>query len=136
MYYKIKSSEKYRHQELVNELLDLCETLPGLKGRSLIAATCELYFALQHLVDSDDELLADRTLMGFESECHNLPIFNDFRNLCSAEHLARSEPAIQQMAELAGSIVREKCALVVSRFERKDLGILECEIADELQYGP
>lgn len=136
VYYKIKSSDKYCQQELVNELLDLCEFLPGLKGRSLVTGTCQLYFTLLHVVDREDELLADNKLLGFESECHSLPIFSDFRNLCSEEYLARSEEAIQQMAEWAEEIVKEKCPVVLSRIERKDLDILECEIADEFQFGP
>ena len=40
------------------------------------------------------------------------------------------------MAEWAEEIVKEKCPVVLSRIERKDLDILECEIADEFQFGP
>jgi hypothetical protein len=136
MYSNIQKSEKYQQQKQINGLVELAEILPQRKGRQLVAGTCQLYYLLQMVVDWDDSLLSDFELIGFESDCHDLPVFDDFRQRCSPEYLAGQEKAIEAMGERAKTIVEDKCSQILSRFQSKDLQILECEIADELHFGP
>lgn len=133
MYQKPLSGKEYALRENINEMLDVAEELLTATGRAVLIGACNLHYL--SCVTGARELppFDDFFFVGIESECHDLPIFDDFRRLCSAGHLQRSESRINGYADLVQEKVRQKCREILAKYERTDLDLLECELNDKSQ---
>ncbi len=116
MYQKPLSGRKYAYHETLNELIDVAEELLTSTGRSVLVGACNLHYL--SCVTGARELppFDDYFFVGVESECHALPIFDDFRLLCSVGHLERNEAHINDYADLVQETVRQKCREILSMY--------------------
>ena len=133
IYQKPLSGDEYWERRNINEMLDVAEELLTATGRAVLVGACHLHYL--SCVTGARELppFDDYFIVGIESECHGLPIFDDFRLLCSPGHLQRSESSINEFADLVQDELRQKCREILAKYERTDLDLLECELNDKSQ---
>lgn len=133
LYQKPLSGDEYSLRRNINEMLDVAEELLTATGRAVLVGACNLHYL--SCVTGARELppFDDYFFVGIESECHELPIFDDFRRLCSPGHLQRSESHINEYADLVQDELRQKCKEILAKYERTDLDLLECELNDKSQ---
>lgn len=133
MYQKPLSGQEYALRENINEMLDVAEELLTATGRQILVGACNLHYLSSVTNERERPPFDDLFFVGVASECDDLPIFDDFRRLCSAGHLQRSEARINGYADLVQEKVRQKCREILAKYERTDLDLLECELNDESQ---
>jgi hypothetical protein len=135
MYQKVRSSEAYARQKALNEIIEIAESLLTATGRTVLAGACSLHYLSGQAGVRDKPPFSDDFLMCLASDCDGLPVFDDFRTLCSDGHLSEQEPVIQDIADQVQERVRHKCheILALYQFHKKDLDLLECELVDELE---
>mgnify|MGYP003394472314 CR=1 FL=1 len=133
MYQKPLSGKEYALRENINEMLDVAEELLTATGRAVLIGACNLHYLSCVTGEREKPPFDDNFFAFLESDCHELPIFDDFRLLCSAGHLQRSEAWISELAGLKQEKVRQKCREILAKYERTDLDLLECELNDKSQ---
>jgi len=132
MYQKVRSGQVYTRQKALNEMIDVAERLLTASGRPLLAGARSLNYLAKQAGVRDKPPFSDDFLMVLESDCQDLPVFDDFRVRCSDAHLSEREPIMKDIADRVQATVRQKCIEILSLYHKKDLVELESELIDEL----
>ncbi|MDP3510220.1 MAG: hypothetical protein Q8T09_19775 [Candidatus Melainabacteria bacterium] len=131
MYQKPLSGQEYALHRNINEMLDIAEELLTATGRQILVGACNLHYLSSVTNERERPPFDDLFFVGVASECDDLPIFDDFRICCSAEHLQSCELRINDYADQVQQTVRQKCREILAKYERTDLDLLECELNDK-----
>lgn len=99
------------------EMLDLAEYLLTASGRKLLIGACNMHHLLCLTGLNEQSPFNDYFFSGIESDCHEFPLFDDFRRLCSPGHLERSEVRINELADHVQVELRQKCLAILAHFE-------------------
>ncbi|GEM_PF-2304476 len=118
--------------DYISEMLDVAEQLLTASGRELLVGVCTMHHLSCLSGLRDESPFDDFFFAGIESDCHELPIYDDFRLLCSPGHLERCESRINHLADLVQVELQRKCRELLARFEPENPLWREDESSSEL----
>lgn len=126
-----ESSDPSVLSDYIIEMLDVAERLLTASGRELLVGMCNMHHLSCLSGLRDEPPFDDYFFAGIESDCHELPIYDSFRRLCSPGHLERSESRINDLADHVQVELRQKCREILARFEPDNPLWLERESSSE-----
>lgn len=112
----LRAGDKAYVKIILARILKLAQTLPDLTGRQFLLAACEMHFLLQSASDAPEDVRS--TFILLESDCHDLPIYEEFRALCSPVYLEEKEVSMIRLADAYKADVRANCNKLIEYCER------------------